>query len=75
MIDISLFSEKFLNFKLDLPEIFEECEFTNELYQIKNFSFTAPKQESLRFKNISQLLFSQIGNNSDYLFQNTIYMK
>lgn len=62
MIDISLFSEKFLNFKLDLPEIFEECEFTNELYQIKNFSFTAPKQESLRFKNISQLLFSQISN-------------
>lgn len=62
MIDISLFSEKFLNFKLDLPEIFEECEFTNELYQVKNFSFTAPKQESLRFKNISQLLFSQISN-------------
>jgi hypothetical protein len=62
MIDISLFNEKLSNFELDLPFIFERSDFSEHLYEVKKFSFTAPQDSSLPLKNISQLLFSQISN-------------
>lgn len=62
MIDITLFSEKFLNFQLELPNIFERSKFSDNLYETQRFSFTAPQQNTLQFKNLSQVLFSQISN-------------
>jgi len=62
MIDITLFSEKLSNFQLELPNIFERSKFSDNLYETQKFSFTAPQQNALQFKNISQLLFSQISN-------------
>ena len=61
MIDISLFSEKLSSFSLDLPHIFERSNFSERLYEIQKFNFTAP-QDTSSFKNISQLLFGQISN-------------
>ena len=62
MIDVSLLSEKLSGFELDLPFIFERSNFSDRLYEIKKFNFTAPQDTSLPFKNISQLLFGQISN-------------
>ena len=62
MIDISLFSEKLSNFELELPVIFERTNFSDRLYEVQKCSFIAPKQETLPFKNISELFFGMISN-------------
>ena len=74
MIDISLFSEKLSSFSLDLPHIFERSNFSERLYEIQKFNFTAP-QDTSSFKNISQLLFGQISNIIHEQFIKSVFTK